>query len=89
MVSAGHTTLAGIEVHDYQLYVAQLFAMFRTDPAGGSQQTVWTGLDESNQVWLADNIDVFDLDYLICPAFSTTAALIADHIMAKPKIATN
>ena len=91
VVSSGHTTLAGIEVFDNQLYVSQLFDIFKTNPPAAltwSQQTVWHGLDETNQVWLADNIDVFDSNYLICPAFSTTSAFIADHVMAKPKLAT-
>lgn len=65
-------TLAGVEIVDGKLWVAQLFDMFTI--AQGSfnaiPQVQWEGTDDEDMVWLADNIDVFDGNTILCPAYT-------------------
>jgi len=83
----GLSTLAGIEVlPDGELWVAQLFNMFRQRQPY-QRSVAWKGDDKDGQVWLADNIDVFHADnqkdspMLLCPAYSTTSKLATNNVL--------
>jgi hypothetical protein len=78
-------TLAGVEFLNDTLWIAQLFEILKQDRSGASKPPAiaWKGLDAQNQVWLADNIDVFGGDKLICPAYSTAPAAAIDKVMSR------
>jgi hypothetical protein len=67
----GFKTLAGVEVVGSKIWTAQLFNMLVQDTSGGPTSVVWDGNDGKGAVWLADNIDTFDGDMILCPAYST------------------
>lgn len=78
----GLKTLAGIEVFGNDIWVAQLFNIVKQEKNSTKEPTiVWRGYDCNGQVWLADNIDTFGKDMLICPAYSTIPAVAVDNVM--------
>lgn len=83
-------TLAGVEVIDDTLWVAQLFDIIKKDQTSTAVKqkptVAWRGLDAQNQFWLADNIDTFvgdnnNRDKLMCPAYSTAPAGAVKNVM--------
>jgi hypothetical protein len=77
--------LAGCEVINDKLWIAQLVDIVSQPVSGGKIQTEWDGTTADKQVWLADNIDVFDNgEYTLCPAYSTVSEFIAKNIMRRP-----
>jgi len=75
-------TLAGIEVFGNEIWVAQLFNIIKQKENTVDEPTVeWRGYDCNGNVWLADNIDTFGDDMLVCPAYSSVPAAAVDNIM--------
>jgi hypothetical protein len=79
----GCKTLAGIEVVGSKLWIAQLFDMLQQDETGGKTSVVWKGNDGKGDVWLADNIDTFDGDMILCPAYSTVPEGIVKNVLKR------
>ena len=76
-------TLAGVEVLNGELWVAQLFNILKKPTHHGiisRLKEVWEGTDAQDQVWLADNIDCFDGNKLLCPAYSTLPASVVQSV---------
>eukprot|EP00968_Pinguiococcus_pyrenoidosus_P024400 scaffold4635_cov267-Pinguiococcus_pyrenoidosus.AAC.23 len=69
----GLSTLAGIEKMDDELFSSVLYKMFKTKTESclRSRVPVWRGPDDNDEVWLADNIQKFDKDTLVIPAYRT------------------
>mmetsp|Transcript_11371 Transcript_11371/g.32644 ORF Transcript_11371/g.32644 Transcript_11371/m.32644 type:complete len:439 (+) Transcript_11371:170-1486(+) len=86
-VAAGFDVLAGIEVVDNKLWVAQLYDVFtlNQDKSGvnGGQRTAWLGHDTQGSTWMADNVDVFDDDKILFPAYSTVPQSTAENVMTR------
>ena len=81
-------TLAGIEVIGNDVWVAELFDVFSLDQTKGHEKTIrWKGNDGCGAVWLADNIDTFDLGedekLILSPAYSTVPESTVDNIMQR------
>jgi hypothetical protein len=79
----GSKTLAGIEVVGSTLWYAQLFNIMTQDESGGPTSVVWEGNDGKGDVWMADNIDTFDGDMILCPAYSTVSEKIVKNVMQR------
>jgi hypothetical protein len=81
--SQGFKTLAGIEVVDNQIWTAQLFDIFHQNEKGGEVTVAWKGNDGKGDVWMADNIDTFDNDMILCPAYSTVSEAAVNTVMKR------
>jgi hypothetical protein len=79
-------TLAGIEVVGSKLWIAQLFNILAQDETGGPTSVEWHGNDGKGDVWMADNIDTFDGDMIMCPAYSTVPERIVKHVLQRTLI---
>eukprot|EP00934_Nitzschia_sp_Nitz4_P006815 Nitzschia sp. Nitz4//scaffold329_size19327//7258//8508//NITZ4_008727-RA/size19327-processed-gene-0.15-mRNA-1//-1//CDS//3329547993//6805//frame0 len=79
-------TLAGVEKIGNTLWLAELFQM-KTQDLGGSEppKLMWKGLDETDNVWLADNVDTMgaNAEYMICPAYSTVPESLVKNVMSR------
>jgi hypothetical protein len=94
----GLNTLAGVEVVNGTVWSAQLFDIVKVDAnASGKPTVVWEGNDSQDQVWLADNIDIFgdaaaagtgssSSTTLLCPAYSTISAKSVKKVLNRTKI---
>jgi hypothetical protein len=86
VLTDGLNTLAGVEVLNGTLWSAQLFDIVKMD-ASGKPTVVWEGFDDQEQVWLADNIDVFgDQGTLVCPAYSTIPAATVQKVLNRNRM---
>ena len=81
----GLRTLAGVEVVDHKLWLAQLYNVLTQDLQGSSSapKVTWKGNDGDGNVWLADNIDVTDKGIILCPAYSTASETAVNKIMKR------
>lgn len=85
----GLKTLAGVEVVGDKLWLAQLYDLLHqpvADESGAPTTTTvaWQGGDQADNVWLADNIDVMDVDdILLCPAYSTVPAKTVQAVLQR------
>jgi len=79
----GYDVLAGIEVLDDKLWVAQLYDVFTLNQDKSGERTAWLGHDTQGSTWLADNVDVFDDDKILFPAYSTVPTSTAEKIMTR------
>jgi hypothetical protein len=79
----GFKTLAGIEVVGSTLWSAQLFNILTQDESGGPTSVAWDGNNGKGDVWMADNIDTFDGDIILCPAYSTVPEKIVKNVMQR------
>lgn len=87
--AAGLKTLAGIEVMGDEIWTAQLFNIVKQKENVDQEPTVeWEGYDCNQNVWLADNIDTFGDDMLICPAYSSVPAMTVDKVLKQGWVAT-
>ena len=85
MITDGCKTLAGAEVVGDKLWVAQLFDMFSlVNEYGASPVTEWVGDDADEMVWMADNIDTFDGDCILCPAYTRAPRSTVDRVLKRP-----
>jgi hypothetical protein len=79
----GFASLAGIEAVGDQLWLAELFKMYTIDTKTKEKVLVWKGNDGKGQVWLADNIDVFNDDYILVPAYSTASVTSVEYVLSQ------
>ena len=82
----GLDVLAGIEVINNDIWIAQLYDIVKTTDQkdkkhGKKPKIVWEGDDKEGTVWLADNIDVFDGKLILSPAYSAVPKIQVNAIM--------
>lgn len=88
-VKDGLDTLAGIEVIGNDVWVAQLYDLISLDQTNNHESTIrWKGNDGTGNVWLADNIDTFEVaeggeKLILCPAYSTVPQSTVKNIMQR------
>ena len=83
--ASGLRTLAGAEVVDDQLILAQLYDVL-TQSKNDSKtlpKVIWKGNDADGNVWLADNIDITDTGIILCPAYSTVPEGTVSTVMKR------
>jgi hypothetical protein len=87
VISTGLNTLAGCEMVNGRLWTAQLFNIFslaQEEEVSAIPKIEWEGDDADNMVWMADNIDVFDNDVILCPAYTRVPKALVEKFMKRP-----
>jgi hypothetical protein len=87
VISTGLNTLAGCEMINGKLWAAQLYNMFTLDlleEVSATPKIEWEGDDADKMVWMADNIDVFDDDVILCPAYTRVPKAAVEKFMKRP-----
>ena len=83
-VKKGFDALAGIEVVGNDVWTAQLYDIFSLDHTKNYELTNrWKGNDGAGNVWLADNIDVFDDNLVLSPAYSIVSERLVQNALAR------
>jgi hypothetical protein len=90
VVADGLRTLAGVEVIQEKLWIAQLYDIVQKDIAKPKEEAVqvWKGNDGSGNVWLADNIDVFDGSTVLCPAYTTISETLVNRALSRAYVSS-
>jgi hypothetical protein len=85
IISTGHKTLAGCEIINGKLWMAQLFNIFTmAQEFSAIPKMEWEGTDDQAMVWMADNIDLFDNEIILCPAYTRVPKDTVDKFMKRP-----
>ena len=85
----GFNTLAGIEVVGENVWVAQLFDVVKVNKSNGQTREVWKGNNGEGQVWLADNIDIFGQDTILCPAYSMVEESFVKRVLNRSFVSSS
>lgn len=95
--STNHLTLAGIEIVNNVVWAAQLYDIFVQNVNKQqlyAAEVVWKGREDSavvaalDNVWLADNVDVYDDTFVVIPAFSVAPTWSVELGASNPIMAT-
>lgn len=83
-IADGLDVLAGIEVVGDNIWVAQLYDILTIKKGTFEKTTRWVGdTPDGKNVWLADNIDIFEGDFILSPAYTVVSKLSVDFVMKK------
>jgi hypothetical protein len=80
----GLRTLAGVEAVGDEVWVAQLFDMVSINKTSQEKHVRWKGNDGKGNVWMADNVDTFDDNFLLCPAYSLASEFAVNNVLNRP-----
>lgn len=79
----GFASLAGIEEIGDEVWLSELYKMYTVDVNTKEKVQVWTGNDGKGQVWLADNIDVYNDELVLVPAYSTASETSVEYLLSQ------
>jgi hypothetical protein len=86
--TTGCKTLAGIEVLGSKIWTSQLFNILVQETSGGPTSVAWDGNDGKGDVWLADNIEIFDGEMILSPAYTTLPEKVIKIAMNRSLLAS-
>lgn len=98
-IKDGLDALGGVEKVGNQLWTAQLYDVFTLDTVTApkyDKRVRWRGNDGQGNVWLADNIDLFeprgsdksDGKWILCPAYTTAPKGMVNFIYKKNHVSS-